>query len=309
MEIIGKDIKNKGCVATIGSFDGVHRGHQFVVSQVISKAKQQRLASLVVTFPNHPLQVLRPELSVQMLTTADEKRDLLIHTGVDAVALLPFTMELSQLTAFEFMKEILSKLLNVKVLIIGYDNHFGNDGKTFDDYVEYGKTLGIEVLLNKELQSKQKISSTVIRKALLAGDMETANTCLGRNYTMQGTVVPGFQNGRKLGYPTANLQVDEHKVIPENGVYLVNTDYGYGMLNIGTRPTLANGTQKSIETNIFDFEGDLYNKPLTIQVLHHLRSERTFSSLEALQGQLAEDERLCREMIHSLGIQREKITF
>ena len=216
-----KDTTAKPCVATIGTFDGVHRGHQFVVQQVVNQARERGLEAVVVTFPNHPLQVLQPNLQPQMLTLSDEKEMLLQKTGVDKVVMVEFTKDLAQMSARDFMHIILQEQLNVQMLMMGYDNRFGHDHKGFDDYHRYGQELGMEVIGCNELVSEQRISSTTIRQALLRGDVETAHALLGYHYSLQGEVVQGFQNGRKLGYPTANLQVNPCKLIPENGAYLV----------------------------------------------------------------------------------------
>lgn len=295
MEIIGNDIIGNSCVATIGSFDGVHRGHRHVISQVIGRARKMGLDSLVVTFPNHPLQVLRPDFHPLMLTLADEKEAMLLDTGISKVAMMEFTSELASMTAYDFMKVILRDQLNVSILIIGYDNHFGHDGKSFDDYVLYGAELGIEVLLCDALDTQPLPSSTAARNALLAGDIETANAILDYRYYIQGSVTTGFQNGRKLGYPTANVDVDSFKLIPLKGVYMVQTTYGMGMLNIGCRPTFDNGDTPTVEVHIFDFEGDIYDKPIRIEFIHRLRDERHFESLDALRQQLKEDEQACRD--------------
>ena len=293
----------KPCVMTIGTFDGVHRGHQFVVQQVVSQAHKRGLDAVVLTFPNHPLQVLQDGFQPQMLTLSNEKTTLLQKEGLDKVILMDFTQTLAQMSARDFMHTILQDQLKVQVLMMGYDNHFGHDHKGFDDYQQYGQELGIEVIGCEELASEQRISSTTIRQALLCGDVETANHLLGYHYSLQGEVVQGFQNGRKLGYPTANLQVDPCKLIPENGVYLVRCQLStvncqlstyYGMLNVGTRPTLHNGQQRSIEVHIFDFNDDLYGQTLTLELLHHLRKEQEFDTLEALQQQLTADETQCK---------------
>ncbi len=298
-----KDTTAKPCVATIGTFDGVHRGHQFVVQQVVNQARERGLEAVVVTFPNHPLQVLQPSLQPQMLTLSDEKEMLLQKTGVDKVVMVEFTKDLAQMSARDFMHTILQEQLNVQMLMMGYDNRFGHDHKGFDDYHRYGQELGMEVIGCNELVSEQRISSTTIRQALLRGDVETAHALLGYHYSLQGEVVQGFQNGRKLGYPTANLQVNPCKLIPENGAYLVRCQLStlnsqlsthYGMLNVGTRPTLHNGQQRSIEVHLFDFDGDLYGQMLTLELLHHLRKEQEFGTLEALQQQLATDEAACK---------------
>lgn len=284
-------------VATIGTFDGVHRGHQYVVEQVVSLARQRGLEAMVVTFSNHPLQVLREGFVPQLLSLTEEKVERLERTDIDRIALLEFTPELARMSAREFMQRVLVEQLGVQVLLIGYDNHFGHDRKGFEDCVGYGKELGMEVVACDCLTAGGDISSTAVRSALQEGDIERANGMLGYEYSLQGKVVAGFQNGRKLGYPTANLLVDAEKLIPENGVYLVQSDRGYGMLNIGTRPTLHNGRQQSIEVHLFDFEGDLYGQTLCIHLLRHLRKEREFDSLSALEAQLRQDEEECRKFL------------
>lgn len=321
MQLMGRDNTIRPCVATIGTFDGVHRGHQFVAQQVVSQARERGLDAVVLTFANHPSQVLnQPSTLNCQLSTADEKTALLQKTGIDKVVLMDFTPELAQMSAQKFMRTILKEQLNVQVLLMGYDNHFGHDRTCFEDCQHDGKELGIEVIGCEELLSEQRISSTAIRQALLSGDVDTANTLLGYHYALQGEVVQGFQNGRKLGYPTANLQVNPCKLIPENGAYLVrcnlpalnsqlsidsvelkvlNPQPFFGMLNVGTRPTLHNGQQRSIEVHLFDFDGDLYGQTITIELLHHLRKEQEFATIEALQQQLATDEEQCRRLLQS----------
>ena len=320
MQVVGKDNTTRPCVATIGTFDGVHRGHQFVVQQVVNQARERGLDAVVLTFPNHPLQVLRENFQPQMLTLSDEKERLLQQTGADRVVLMDFTKELAGMTARDFMQTILKERLNAQVLLMGYDNHFGHDRLSFADCQQCGRTLGIEVIGCEEYHIGESISSTTIRQALLSGDVETAHHLLGYPYSLQGEVVQGFQNGRKLGYPTANLQVNPAKLIPENGAYLVKCQFStvncqlstvnsqlstvncqlstfFGMLNVGTRPTLHNGRQRSIEVHLFDFDGDLYGQTLTLELLHHLRKEQEFDTLEALQQQLSADEAQCRALL------------
>lgn len=305
MKIIGKDTKATPCVATIGSFDGVHQGHQYLIGKVVSQARQRGLDSVVVTFPNHPLQVLRPDFVPQMLSIAEEKTELLQQTDIDKIALVTFTPALSQLSAFDFMQTVLHDQLQVRVLIIGYDNHFGHDRKGYKDIAEYGKALGIEVInADEDTDAHHKISSSSARQALTDGNLATANAILGRPYSMRGIVVHGHHVGTGLGFPTANIQVSPFKLIPENGVYLVSAEAEgsthFGMLNIGYRPTLANGTERSIEVHIFDFSGDIYGKTITIHLLRHLRKETEFSSLDALTAQLSRDEQACRQIIATL---------
>jgi riboflavin kinase/FMN adenylyltransferase len=291
MQVISRKKKVDNCVATIGTFDGVHRGHRYVLEQVVTSARERGLDAVVVTFASHPLCVLRPEVKPQMLTLESEKIKLLQETGVDYVVLLDFTEELARMRALDFMRIVLRDRLKVKMLMIGYDNHIGHDHKGFDDCCRYGEELGIEVKACDELRAENSISSTEVRRALQEGKVEEANRLLGYAYFLQGKVIEGFQNGRKLGYPTANLHVDANKLIPKKGAYFVKTEYGFGMLNVGTRPTLHNGCQCSIEVHIFDFEDCLYGKQMCMELLCWLRGEREFDSLASLQEQLEEDER------------------
>lgn len=314
MNIIGKNMEVQPCVATIGSFDGVHQGHRFVIQQVVFQARKRGLDAVVVTFPNHPLQVLRDDFRPQLLTLAEEKVKLMQQTDIEKIAIMDFTRDLAQMSAREFMQHILKEQLQVKVLVMGHDNHFGHGKTAFEDYVRYGHELGMEVLSVPPMPHGDgcPISSTAIRGALLSGDVACANAMLGYRYALQGLVVEGFQNGKRLGFPTANLQVDPSKLVPKNGAYLVRTcgfptcadarqglcrGERYGMLNIGTRPTLHNGSQRSIEVHLFDFDGDLYGTRLCIELLHHLRNEREFRSLEELQCQLANDEQVCHQLL------------
>lgn len=291
------------CVATIGVFDGVHTGHRFLIQQVRQLARQHSLASVLVTFTQHPARVLRPDVPLSLLTTPEEKDLLLRQTSVDSIVRLPFTHELSLLPAQEFMGQILHDKLNVRVLVIGYDHRFGH-GRTegFEDYVRIGKEMGMEVVEAKPLKGDlEGTSSSRIRKYLQAGNVEQANTLLGYTYSLSGKVVNGFHVGRTIGFPTANLQPDsEEKLIPRNGVYAVSvtledgTD-AQGMLNIGFRPTLDNGTQRSIEVHLFDFHDNLYAQQLRISFRHFIRQEQKFDSLDALQAQLRHDEQACRD--------------
>ena len=303
MQVISKDKITKACVATIGTFDGVHQGHRHVLEQVVGLAQKKGLDAVAVTFANHPLCVLRPEVKPQMLTLENEKAELLKLAGVNRVVLLDFTEDLARMSALDFMRVVLKERLNVKVLMIGYDNHIGHDHKGFDECSQYGEALGIEVRGCDELRMGNGISSTEIRRALQEGKVEAANRLLGYSYFLQGEVVEGFQNGRKLGYPTANLQVAANKLVPKNGAYFVKTEYGYGMLNVGTRPTLHNGKQRSIEVHVFDFEESLYGKSMRMELLCWLRGEREFDSLQSLQEQLEDDERECRSLMEN---QKEK---
>ncbi len=294
--------------ATIGFFDGVHRGHRFLLEKVKQVAEARGLKTAAITFGEHPLKTIREDFHTQLITTRDEKLHLLSATGIDAVALLNFTREQSMMSAHDFMKNILHDIYNVQALVIGYDHHFGHDrNEGFDDYVRHGKEIGLEVLLNDQLtETGIQLSSTSVRRTLAEGDVSTAQKILGYNYFIHGNVVTGFQNGRKIGYPTANVATDAEKIVPADGVYMVRIGMAdgtrYGMLNIGTRPTLNNGNNRSIEVHLFDFHGDLYGSTLRIDFIKRLRDERKFDTLEQLSQQLAHDEATCREIARRMPI-------
>ena len=282
-------------VATIGFFDGVHLGHRYHIDQVKIAASQCGWCSSIITFPIHPRQVIQSDYQPQLLSSPDEKLELLASTGVDNCLLLPFTKELSLLTAKEFM-QLLYDTYKVRMLVIGYDHRFGhNRAETFEDYCRYGQELGIHIMqATAYTQEQDKVSSSAIRRALLTGDIETSKKYLGYDYFLEGTVVNGYKVGRKIGFPTANLQVDfPHKLIPSVGVYAV---YVYvegkqwkGMLNIGHRPTLNNGNNLSIEVHILDFQSDIYNHKIRIEFIHFLRPELKFSSVDELVSQMQKD--------------------
>lgn len=281
-------------VATIGFFDGVHQGHRYLIRQVMDEAEKRGMEPLVVTFPTHPRKVLHPDYQPNLITTCDEKVGLLKSAGVDKVALLDFTYDLSLMTAREFM-QMLRDEYTVGVLVIGYDHKFGhNREEGFDDYVRYGKEMGIEVLQALE-EREGKYSSTAARNALMDGDIATANAILGYPYFMEGRVVKGFHVGTKIGYPTANIALPDDKLIPLGGVYQVRVDGRLAMLNIGYRPTLNNGPQMSIEVHIFDYDEDLYGNTIRVEFLRRIRDEIKFGSVQELKQQLKKDEELCRK--------------
>jgi len=288
----------QACVATIGFFDGVHRGHQFLIRHLVETARQDGLASMVITFDEHPRKVLQSDYQPEMLSTLDSKLLLLSKTEVDNAVVLHFDRQMAALSAREFMQQVLHDHLNVKKLFVGYDHRFGhNRAETFDDYVRYGKEMGIEVVKNESFQIDGiNISSSVIRSFLKEGEIEMANQCLGYPYTIIGKVVNGYHEGRKLGFPTANLDMSHFgQLIPAPGVYAVNARmentvvWKHGMMNIGTRPTF-NGKGMTLETHIFNFDGDIYNQLLLVSFVKRIRGERKFDGPEELALQLKEDE-------------------
>ena len=282
-------------VATIGFFDGVHLGHRHLINQVKMAASLNGWCSSIITFPVHPRQVVQSSYQPSLLSSPEEKIELLNATGIDNCIVLPFTRELSLFTAREFMQLLYDKY-KVRMLIIGYDHRFGhNRTETFDDYCRYGRELGIHIMqATAYTQEQDNVSSSAIRRALLSGEISTATKYLGYNYFIQGTIVGGYQVGRKIGFPTANLQVDfSNKLIPAIGVYAVcvtvNGQNYKGMLNIGHRPTINNGTDLSIEVHILDFEGDIYNQPMRIEFVDFLRPEAKFQSVDELVLQIQKD--------------------
>lgn len=306
-------------VATIGFFDGVHRGHQFLIDEVKSAQPYGMLAersgartsqkvnedegsfSLIVTFAEHPRAVLQSDYVPELLTSPQEKLALLKQTGVDGIEMLHFTPELSRLAAKEFMQQILCNRLGVKTLVMGYDHRFGHGGGTLEEYLQWGREVGIEVIKASELP-QTSCSSSVIRKLLSEGKVAEANELLGHPYTLQGKVVPGHQVGHELGFPTANLQPSVHKLVPMNGVYAVWAEVEggkryRGMLNIGERPTIDNSSKVTIEVNLLDFEGDLYGRDITLHFVQFLRPERKFGSREELVEQIKNDQCMVRDCL------------
>tara|TARA_R110000764_G_scaffold142674_6_gene230710 strand:- start:338 stop:1264 length:927 start_codon:yes stop_codon:yes gene_type:complete len=282
-------------VITIGTFDGVHIGHLKILNKIINHAKSTELKSSVLTFFPHPRMVLQKDTDIKLLNTIDEKVTILERLGLDILIIHPFTIEFSRLTATEFVRDILVNTLNIKKVIIGYDHRFGrNRNANITDLIAFGNALDFTV---DEIPAQEiddvSVSSTKIRKALENGDIETANSYLGYEYMLTGTIVKGKGIGKQLGYPTANLSIAEsYKLIPKNGVYIVKSTLEgkivYGMMNIGFNPTV-NGTEKSIEINFFDFDADLYNKKIQVDILARLRDEHKFESIDDLKTQLAKD--------------------
>ena len=298
-----KTTPGKPLVATIGFFDGVHRGHQFLIKQVCDEAKASGMESAVITFDEHPRKVLHQDYQPRLLSTLEEKLILLSRTGIDNAVVLHFDREMAGLSAHDFMEKVLHDRLNVKKLIIGYDNRFGhNRAEGFDDYVRMGHEMGIEVIQSQAFSlDGVNVSSSYIRKLIEKGELELANKCLGYPYAIYGKVVSGYQEGRKLGFPTANLDLSgSGQLVPANGVYGVKVrlqdsmQYRRGMMNIGTRPTF-NGKNLSIEAYIFDFSDDIYGQTLVAAFIHRIRDEHKFDSAEELAEQMRNDAKIIEE--------------
>ena len=283
----------KVCAVTIGFFDGVHQGHRYLLQQLEEMASDEGLSAMAVTFDRHPKEVVSGGFVPSLLTTQAEKLSLLSQFFKGEIVVLPFTQELSSLTAGDFMQSVLREKLNAKVLLMGYNHRFGHGGGTMDEYVAWGCKTGIEVRIAKALEG-EKVSSSRIRNLIAEGDVEKANTLLGYRYFMTGSIVEGKQIGRQIGFPTANLSLPEQKLLPACGVYAVEVEIADGtrrggMLCIGHRPTVEANGELSIEAHIFDFDGNLYGKEVRLEFICRLREERRFSSLEELQLQLRRD--------------------
>lgn len=280
---------------TLGTFDGVHKGHKTILDKLIATAKVNGAASTVLTFFPHPRMVLQQDSGIKLLNTIDEKAFLLAQCGVDNLIVHPFDHAFSRHTAEEFVKDILVDKLNISHIIIGYDHRFGrNRTANITDLERFGKQYGFEVIQISALEIDEvSVSSTKIRNALDAGDMSTANSYLGYPYMLTGTVVKGREIGRTIGFPTANIDIKEdYKLIPPIGIYVVSSIIDgknvFGMMSIGTNPTVG-GTARTIEVNYLDFEGSLYGKELRISLYAKIRDEERFESLDALKEQLVKD--------------------
>ena len=290
-------------VLTIGTFDGVHLGHQKIVERVVTTARQEGLLATVFTFFPHPRMVVQHDKGLKLIHTLEEKKQLLQQLGVDLLVVQPFNEAFAQLTAEEFVSTILVEHLNVKKVIIGYDHRFGrNRTANINDMRLFGEKYGFAVEeISVQEVDEVSVSSTKIREALNKGDVTTAEHYLGTPYSLTGTVVHGLKLGRTLGYPTANIQVTEdYKLIPKDGVYAVYSYIDgrkvYGMMSIGKNPTIE-GKGASIEVYFFDFNQDLYGQDLTIYFVKYLREERKFSSVSLLKKQIQDDETAARKAI------------
>lgn len=293
-------------VVTIGTFDGVHVGHRKILDQLFKETKKKGLKSVLLTFFPHPRMVIQANNSIELINTIDERIEILSKTNLDYLVIHPFDKDFSNLSAFDFVRDVLVNQLNVQELVIGYDHRFGKNREgDFEQLKDLSHTFDFNI---KEIEAQDinnvSVSSTKIRKALADGDIKTANEFLTAPFFINGVVVKGQQLGNTIGFPTANLQIPEtYKLIPQNGVYVVkathqNNSY-YGMLNIGNRPTV-NGKNKTIEAHIFDFDKDIYDDEIKIEFLHFLREETKFYSVDALKEQLKKDKEQSLEIISSI---------
>lgn len=293
----------KKSIVTIGTFDGVHVGHKKILKKVVAQSNKTNCDSIVLTFFPHPRMVLQQNSDIKLLNTIDEKIELIANIGIDNLIIHPFDAAFSELSPEDFVKSILVDKLNIKKIIIGYDHRFGkNRSADINDLKIYGKKYNFEVeeIAAKEI-SKIAISSTKIRNAIANGNITLANNYLGYNYSLTGTVVKGKQLGRTIGFPTANIHIrEDYKLIPKNGVYTVKSKIDsqivYGMMNIGTRPTV-NGKSNTIEVHLLNFNEDIYELNITVQILSRIRDEQKFNGLDSLKSQLEHDKKTTLELI------------
>lgn len=291
-------------VVTSGTFDGVHLGHQKIIQRIREIARSIHGETVLITFWPHPRLVLYPtEHHLRLLSTFEEKANLLRQFGIDHLVTIPFTQEFSQMTSEQFIRKVLVEKIHTKKLVIGYDHRFGKNREGSFDYLqEHSSEFGFELEeISRQDVEEIGVSSTKIRKALESGDIRTATNYLGRPYELNGLVVKGQQIGRSIGFPTANIHIpNDYKLIPHDGVYAVEVKVEgvlyKAMLNIGNRPTV-DGTRKTVEAHLFDFQGDLYNKLVTVSFKEFIREERKFENLEALKNQLVQDQKLAKSIL------------
>lgn len=290
-------------IITIGTFDGVHKGHQKILKKIVDDSKKLNLKSIVLTFFPHPRTVLNPKTPLKLINTIDERKSHFENLGIDILITHPFDKNFSELSPEEFVRDILITKLNVKKILIGYDHRFGkNRVAGIDDLKKLALKYKFDVNeISVEEQNNVSISSTKIRNSINEGKIEIAKSFLGYNYTIKGKVIKGNMIGRTLGFPTANLEIKEnYKLLPKNGVYLIYTlleeQIYYGMMNIGIKPTLKSNKQ-TIEVNLFGWEKDIYDQSIQIFVLKFIRDEKKFSSLNKLTNQIKIDKKTCLEYI------------
>ncbi len=297
---------NKKTIVTIGTFDGVHIGHQKIIEKLIQESKSSDSESLILTFFPHPRMVLHETSSIKLLNTINEKSSLLEKMGLDNLVIHPFDKEFSNLSAEEFVKTILVDLFNVQKIIIGYDHRFGkNRAANIENLIEFGEKYGFEVeqISAQEIDSVS-VSSTKIRVAITNGNMAVANEFLGYDYLLSGKIIQGKQLGRTIGFPTANLKIKEnYKLIPKIGVYIVKSILQektvFGIMNIGLNPTV-NGEDLSIEVHFLDFDSDIYDTEITVSVIERIRDEQKFTSIDLLKSQIQKDKNFAISYIEKI---------
>ena len=294
---------DEASIVTIGTFDGVHLGHQQILKKLIDTSQKSKLKSVLLTFFPHPKVVLQPDISMHLIQTIQEREKALENTGLDYLVIHPFSIEFSRLSADDYVKQILIEQLNVRKVVVGYDHRFGrNRTASLEDMYHYADIYDFEVIeIDAKKINSTAVSSTKIRKAIDDGNIELANNYLGHPFTIEGMVVHGDKRGRELSYPTANIDLqNQHKIVPKQGVYLVKSKFNdrvvYGMMNIGTKPTFDK-TMPSIEVHFMDWNGDLYGQEIQVELLKWVRDERKFKTAKELQTQIQMDEQNCRSSI------------
>lgn len=291
--------RHENSVITVGTFDGVHEGHRVLMETVLRKAGKRSARSVIVTFDPHPREIINPgDEGIKLLTTLQERCEILQDLGIDLMVVIPFDRDFSLLTSEEFVKDIIYNKIGVSEFVIGYDHHFGRNREgTIETIEQLGEQLGFDsYVVSKQEVGDRTVSSTAIRRAISEeGDMGLATKLLSRHYMLNGTVVQGNRRGREIGFPTANIKPEhQRKIIPRNGVYAVririNGGWFEGMMNIGTRPTFE-GTGRTLEVHIFDFDRNIYGKELQVRFISRLREEQNFENVEELKTQLERDRR------------------
>ena len=305
MKILGANDSVKDCqvTATIGMFDGMHRGHLTLINALKQEAAARHQSSAIITFKQHPQLVVNAHGSPKALMTLEKKIEAITATAPDYLVLLDFDKKLAELTAREFM-EMMHNQFGVSTLVMGYNHRFGHErNTTFAHYVEIGKSIGVEVVKAPEyLGEYAPVSSSIVRQLIAGGRVEDAMNCMGHPFELEGKVIHGFHNGRGIGFPTANVgELAPSIILPHNGAYAVmvkvDEKWHQGMVNIGRRPTLDNGDAISIEVNIFDFDDDIYGKPITLHFVRFLRLEFKMVSIEQLREQLTHDKQLSQQIL------------
>lgn len=300
---------DKNTCLTVGTFDGVHLGHQKIINEMIFRSVENSCRNLVITFHPHPQIVLAKSNNIKILSTLEQKLEYFRLLLVQNVLLINFTKEFSEINFKEFVEEILLRKIGLHTIVVGKDHHFGKNREgNSSELKRLSVFSGFNVIEVEPLTfGESKISSTKIRQALLNGDIENASKMLGKRYEIRGKVIRGDMRGQKIGFPTANIIPDDiHKLIPAKGVYLVEVDVKknqyYGMMNIGTRPTFNNATDIIMEVHIFYFNDDIYNEPISVRFIDRIRDEQKFGSIEELKNQLIKDREFCFNKIESLKI-------
>ncbi len=294
---------NSESIITLGTFDGVHKGHQKILKKLITESKKLNLESIVLTFFPHPRTVLNPNSPLKLINTINERTQLFEKSGIDTLITHPFDKNFSELGPEEFVKDILVNKLNIKKILIGYDHRFGkNRTAGIKDLKKLGLKYNFKVIeISAQEQNNVSISSTKIRNSIIQGKMKKAKSYLGYDFSLIGKVIKGNEIGRTIGFPTANLEIEEdYKLIPKNGVYLIYTKLEkqvfFGMMNIGVKPTLEL-KKESIEVNLFDWKKDIYGEFLEVFILDYIRDEKKFDSLIDLKHQIKIDKKTCLKLI------------